>query len=51
MMKKLFSGIALAAILVSGVFFAVNAEPEDLTWGERHPPILLQSGIDFDSAF
>lgn len=39
-MKKLISGIALAVVLVSGVFFAVNTDPVDTTWGERTPPIV-----------
>ena len=42
MMKKLISSIALGAILISGVLFAVNAQPDDLTFGgERHPPIFM----------
>ena len=41
-MKKLISSIALGAILVSGVFFAVQAQPENLTFGgDRHPPIFM----------
>ena len=43
-MKKLFSSLALAAVLVSGVFFAVNTDADDLTWGERHPPIFNNIG-------
>ncbi|MCF3944933.1 hypothetical protein [Oceanobacillus alkalisoli] len=43
-MKKLFSSLALAAVLVSGVFLAVNTDADDLTWGERHPPIFNNIG-------
>ncbi|MCM3739417.1 hypothetical protein M3210_03945 [Oceanobacillus luteolus] len=49
-MKKLFAGITLAAVIVSGVFFAVNSDPIETTWGERHPPI-VKSPWNLDSDY
>lgn len=49
-MKKLISGIVLGAILVTGFFFAVDVQPDNLAInGERLPPVLLptDSGVDF----
>lgn len=46
-MKKLISGIAIGAILLSGFLFAVHDEPEDLTFGgERHPPVFMPTNFD-----
>jgi len=42
-MKKLISGVALAAVLVSGSFFALNAEKTDLA-GIEHEPTILSVG-------
>jgi hypothetical protein len=49
-MKKVFSSIALGAILVSGVFFAVAPQADETTQfgGERHPPVLLNGLSDFE---
>lgn len=49
-MKKLVSGIVLGAILVTGIFFAADVQPDNLAVnGERLPPVLLptDSGINF----
>jgi len=49
-MKKIFSSIALGAILVSGVFFAVTPQADETTQfgGERLPPVLLHGDSGYD---
>jgi hypothetical protein len=48
-MRKLFAGLSIAAVLVSGFFVTGQTDGDDLSWGGERPPPVVRNVVDLDS--